>query len=61
MGDEQEIKELEGQVEELRAKRREVKESFSYMPDIQAKILRDLDNHERNLLAVIKKRKEAQV
>jgi hypothetical protein len=60
MGNEEEIKEMEEQLENLRKNKMEVRESFSHVPDIQAKILRNLEEQERLLLARIREKKEKQ-
>lgn len=60
MGNEEEIKELEEQLENLRKNKMEVRESFSHMPDIQGKILNNLETQERFLLALIREKREKQ-
>jgi hypothetical protein len=56
MSDEEEIKKLEEEVENLRKVKEEVKESFSHMPDIQSKILHNLEAGEKLLLEFIKEK-----
>ena len=60
MGNEEEIKELEEQLENIRKNKMEVQQSFSHVPDIQAKILRNLEEQEGLLLARIREKKEKQ-
>jgi hypothetical protein len=55
MSDE-EIKKLEEELGNLRKAKEEVKESFSHMPDIQSKILSNLNAHEKLLLDLIKEK-----
>ena len=56
MGIEEEINDLEKKLEELRKSKNEVRESFSHMPDIQGKILRNLETQERLLLELIREK-----
>ena len=58
MSDEGEITKLEEEVENLRKIKEQVKESFSHMPDIQSKILSNLDAHEKLLLEFIKEKRK---
>ncbi|MER3447340.1 MAG: hypothetical protein C4291_11075 [Candidatus Dadabacteria bacterium] len=55
----EEIKKLEEELENIRKAKEGIKESFSHMPDIQSKILNDLNAREKLLIEFIKeKRKE---
>jgi hypothetical protein len=56
MSTEEEIKDLEKKLEELRKNKGEVLESFSHVPDIQGKILRNLETQERLLLELIREK-----
>jgi len=56
MSSEEEIKELEQKLEELRRTRREVEESFSHVPDVQRQILMNLWTQEKFLLELIKEK-----
>ena len=61
MSDEEEIKKLEEEVENLRKVKEEVKKSFSHMPDIQSKILSNLNASEKLLLEFIKEKHRKEV
>lgn len=54
----EEIKRLEEELESLRKAREGIKESFSHMPDIQSKILNDLNARERLLIEFIEERRK---
>ncbi len=59
MVNEDEIKELEKKLEEIRKAKREVDESFSHVPDVRKQILMNLTAQETFLVELIKgKRKE---
>ena len=59
MSTEEEIKELEKNLEEIRKAKKQVEESFSHVPDTRKQILMNLTTQESFLLQLIKgKRKE---
>ncbi|HXG30773.1 MAG TPA: hypothetical protein VNK81_03935 [Thermodesulfobacteriota bacterium] len=57
MSNEEEIKEIERSLEELRETRKKVEESFSHVPDIKKQILMNLWAQERFLLELIEKKR----
>lgn len=57
MSNEEEIKEIEQRLEELRETRKKVEESLSHVPDIKKQILMNLWAQERFLLELIEKKR----